>query len=294
MDIILLVIIGMTICTQGGIGRVAATGQWTHPLSIIGYILGGLILLITLGSLRRLETSVHRERPAGFARHRHSRSLKVVNAVTHYPELLAHGAAMTAKAGLSDRIMFRQGDVSQLPFDDNSFDWIWSADCIGYPAGELAPVLKELIRVVKPGGSVILLGWSSQNLLPGHPLLEARLNGTCSGYLPFLKDKKPEHNFMRASHGLQDAGMKDVQAQTFVSDIQVPFDDSQRIALASLFDMLWGTRQPDVSDDDWSEYQRLCDPSSADFILDIPKYYGFFTYSVFRGEVDKNLASSTA
>jgi ubiquinone/menaquinone biosynthesis C-methylase UbiE len=211
-----------------------------------------------------------------------------------HPELLAHGAAMTAKAGLSDRIMFRQGDVSQLPFDDNSFDWIWSADCIGYPAGELAPVLKELIRVVKPGGSVILLGWSSQNLLPGHPLLEARLNGTCSGYLPFLKDKKPEHNFMRASHGLQDAGMKDVQAQTFVSDIQVPFDDSQRIALASLFDMLWGTRQPDISDDDWSEYQRLCDPSSADFILDIPKYYGFFTYSVFRGEVDKNLASSTA
>ena len=48
VDIILLVIIGMTICTQGGIGRVAATGQWTHPLSIIGYILGGLILIITL------------------------------------------------------------------------------------------------------------------------------------------------------------------------------------------------------------------------------------------------------
>src|SRR5512132_2198098 len=48
MDIILLVIIGMTMCTQGGIGRVAATGQWSHPLSIIGYLLGGLILLITL------------------------------------------------------------------------------------------------------------------------------------------------------------------------------------------------------------------------------------------------------
>ena len=27
---------------------VAATGQWTHPLSLIGYILGGLILLLTL------------------------------------------------------------------------------------------------------------------------------------------------------------------------------------------------------------------------------------------------------
>ena len=48
VDIILLVIIGMTICQIGGIGRVAATGQWAHPLSIIGYVLGGLILLITL------------------------------------------------------------------------------------------------------------------------------------------------------------------------------------------------------------------------------------------------------
>ena len=48
VDIVLLVIIGMTICSQGGIGRVAATGQWSHPLSIIGYVLGGLILLVAL------------------------------------------------------------------------------------------------------------------------------------------------------------------------------------------------------------------------------------------------------
>jgi len=48
VDIILLVLIGMAICTQGGIGRIAALGEGLHPLSIIGYLLGGLILLITL------------------------------------------------------------------------------------------------------------------------------------------------------------------------------------------------------------------------------------------------------
>ena len=41
LDIVLLVVIGMTICSQGGIGRVAAIGQWSHPLSILGYVLGG-------------------------------------------------------------------------------------------------------------------------------------------------------------------------------------------------------------------------------------------------------------
>ena len=48
VDIILLVILGLSICTQTGIGRIAATGQWSHPLTIVGYILGGAILLITL------------------------------------------------------------------------------------------------------------------------------------------------------------------------------------------------------------------------------------------------------
>lgn len=66
------------------------------------------------------------------------------------PELLAYGEDLAAKAGLSERVAFRAGDVSCLPFEDNSFDWAWSADCIGYPAGQLAPLLQELVRVVKP------------------------------------------------------------------------------------------------------------------------------------------------
>lgn len=47
-DLVIIVLLGMAICAQGGIGRVAATGEWSHPLSIVGYLLGGLILLITL------------------------------------------------------------------------------------------------------------------------------------------------------------------------------------------------------------------------------------------------------
>ncbi len=50
IDILLVVGLGMAICAQGGIGRVAATGAWIHPLSILGYLLGGLILLVTLAS----------------------------------------------------------------------------------------------------------------------------------------------------------------------------------------------------------------------------------------------------
>ena len=203
------------------------------------------------------------------------------------PELLNYGREMIEKAGLSNQITFRQGDVNHLPFDDELFDWAWSADCIGYPAGDPAPALTELKRVVKPGGTIILLGWSSQLVLPGYPVLEALLNGTCSGYLPFLKDKGPESNFMRALYSLQKEGIEDVRGQTFVGDIRAPLDGSLRTALISLFEMLWGTPQPYVSPEDWRQYQQLCKPESPHFILDIPNYYGFFTYTSFRGRVVK-------
>ena len=84
VDIILLVIIGMTICTQGGIGRVAATGQWTHPLSIIGYILGGLILLITLAVFVGWKLPFIANDQQALLAIAILAGLKVVNAVTHY------------------------------------------------------------------------------------------------------------------------------------------------------------------------------------------------------------------
>ena len=175
--------------------------------------------------------------------------------------------------------------MNRLPFDADSFDWAWSADCVGYPAGELMPVLKEMLRVVRPGGNIVLLAWSSQQVLPGYPLLEARLNATCSAYLPFLKDKCPDQNFLQVPRWFQEAGLEAIQAQTFVGTVQAPLDAGQRTALISLFEMLWGQPQPEVSQEDWREFQRLCRPGSSDFILDMPGYYAFFTYSMFRGKV---------
>ena len=45
-----VLVLGMAMCTSG-IGRVAAIQQWTHPLAILGYLLGVLILVIGLGTV---------------------------------------------------------------------------------------------------------------------------------------------------------------------------------------------------------------------------------------------------
>lgn len=84
VDIVLLVIIGMAMCTQGGIGRVAATDQWSHPLAIVGYILGGLILLITLAVFVGWRLPYIQTDQQALIAIAILAGLKVVNAVTHY------------------------------------------------------------------------------------------------------------------------------------------------------------------------------------------------------------------
>lgn len=203
------------------------------------------------------------------------------------PQFLVHAREITEDAGLSERISFRQGDVSGLPFDDDTFDWAWSANCVGYVPLEPLPMLRELERVVKPGGSAIILAWSSQQLLPGYPLLEARLNATSSGIAPFVHGKRPGLHFLRALGWFREVGLEEPTAHTFVGDAHAPLSDEMRSALMALLEMRWPGVQSELTREDWAEFRRLCRPESPDFILDLPDYYAFYTYSMFRGKVAK-------
>ena len=108
-------------------------------------------------------------------------------------EFLRHAEDLVMKSGLTDRISFQQGDVHYLPFEDEEFDWVWSVDCVGYPGvGDPPLLVKVLARMVRPGGKVAILTWTSQKLLPGYLLLEARLNVTSATIVQHMKAKKPE------------------------------------------------------------------------------------------------------
>ena len=208
------------------------------------------------------------------------------------PDFLVRAEAIAGEAGVSEHTRFREGDLNRLPFDDGTFDWVWSVDTVwpgpkemGCPAEEPLPLVSELARVVKPGGIVAIAFWSSQKLLPGYPLLEARLNVTSPANAPFTKGMRPEVHCLRALGWLRDARLQEPTARTFVADVHAPLSDDIRSALAATFQMLWEAAQSEVAPEDWAEFQRLCQPTSPDFILSLPDYYAFLTYSLFYGRV---------
>jgi hypothetical protein len=138
---------------------------------------------------------------------------------------------------------------------------------------------------VKPGGKLCLAIWSSQMLLPGYLLLEARLNATSAGIAPFAAGMAPERHIMRAPEWFRKAGFTDIQALTLLRDICPPLCDEIIAGLTDLFSMRWGSCQKEVAPEIWHDYQRLCNPDSPDFILHNSDYYAFFTYSLFSGRV---------
>ena len=202
------------------------------------------------------------------------------------PELLRRAQARAEQLGLTERISFQTGDVTRLPFEDNSFDWLWCADTL-HPSLFAVPLeaVKELARVVKPDGKVAVLYWSSQKLLPGHALLEARLDVAFAEAVPYMKVAQPGLHFLRALGWLSDAGLTDITAQTFVADVYAPLSEDVRSALTMTFDMFWGSMQSALSPNDRAEYERLCLAASPDFILNQPDYCAFLTYSLFVGTV---------
>ena len=203
------------------------------------------------------------------------------------PYFLSYAKEQAFGQNMSERVSFERSDIENLKFADGSFDWMWSVDCGCYNCGDHLKVLKEFARVVKPGGFVAAMFYSSQMLLPGYPELEARLNSTRGGMAPYRRGVNPDSHPFRLMKWFREAGMMEVKADTFVETVQAPLTEDMKEALKALIDMRWEGVESELGKGDWNLFQKLINPESAEYILDRPDYYGFFTYTVFKARVSQ-------
>jgi SAM-dependent methyltransferase len=73
------------------------------------------------------------------------------------PGLLSGAAAWAARDGVS--LALREGDVEEMPFEDRSFDVVFSMFGTMF-APRPGRVAAELARVTRPGGRVVLANWT--------------------------------------------------------------------------------------------------------------------------------------
>jgi demethylmenaquinone methyltransferase/2-methoxy-6-polyprenyl-1,4-benzoquinol methylase len=86
----------------------------------------------------------------------HAAPGRTVIGVDQSPEMLAAGRARIEHAGLSERIELRKSRAESLPFADGEYDALTFTYLLRY-VDDVPATLRELARVVKPGGTVAML-----------------------------------------------------------------------------------------------------------------------------------------
>ncbi len=81
------------------------------------------------------------------------------------PEMLTLAKEKKEKLSLDSRIDFRLSRAEDLPFESESFDLVVSAFAMRNVRANLEKVLKEIFRVLKPGGQTAILEFSRPKFL---------------------------------------------------------------------------------------------------------------------------------
>ncbi len=96
-------------------------------------------------------------------------------------EMMRIGAEKAAKQGMSEQISFVEGSALDMPFDDAQFDAI----TCGFGVrnfSDLDKGLREMYRVLRPNGTVIILEFS----YPTNPIIRWVYNFYFSRLMPFI------------------------------------------------------------------------------------------------------------
>lgn len=78
--------------------------------------------------------------------------------ITLSPVQASRAKERAAEAGLDDRVSFAVANALDMPFEDNSFDLVWSLES-GEHMPDKTKFIQECYRVLKPGGKMIMVTW---------------------------------------------------------------------------------------------------------------------------------------
>ena len=201
----------------------------------------------------------------------------------------AHTRLARSRAGPS--VLVAQADLLKCPLPHASIDLIWSVNTINHLHDPVAAI-KQLASLLRAGGR-IALGQSS--LVPDmyfawDQRLEHAVNEAVRTLLPGtlrLGGARSDRGALAGGHRAAARQLHQVQARTYMIERIAPLQVSdEAYLLETIFQNTWGQRlRPYLSEDDYQELRRLCDPQLTSFALRRPDFHFLQSFTLVVGQL---------
>jgi SAM-dependent methyltransferase len=203
---------------------------------------------------------------------------------------LAAAHVQVARQRAAPPLQVVQGDIRHAPFAPASFDFIWCVNTMNHLHDPVVGV-KRLSLLLRPGGR-IALGQSS--LLPDmyfawDSRLERLVNDAVRRYYRerYRLDERDLASVRSLVGVLREARLRGVAARTVMIERMFPVDAATEAYLVeAIFRATWGERlRPYLSEEDYAELVRLCDPRDSLYALSRPDFHFLQTFTLAMGEI---------
>jgi SAM-dependent methyltransferase len=198
--------------------------------------------------------------------------------------------AQAARRHTSMHIEVLLGDLLEPPVAAESVDFIWCVNTINH-LRDPAHGVEQLAALLRPGGR-IALGQSS--LLPDMVFAwDSRLERvTNEAVRRYYRDRyslsERDLKSVRALLGiLRSAKLQNVTVRTILIERASPLDEAtERYLRDTIFKDTWGERlRPYLSNEDYAELARLCDPQHEQFALRRADFHFLQSFTLAVGNV---------
>lgn len=194
--------------------------------------------------------------------------------------------ARFAASDLKDIVTTHEANVLRTPFEAGTFDLAWSSHTMHILADPVAGV-RELARVVKPGGLVVIReDVHSVQLLPldigiGEPGIESRIQAASTKWLAAdrLKRGRVPFGWPRV---LKNAGLREIRATSFTFQLSPPLLPMQTEYLRKYLRRMADLEHLDASDK--ATLLRITEPGAPDDALARDDLHFTDIATVFVGE----------
>lgn len=188
------------------------------------------------------------------------------------PDWLQVAQHSSQRADAAGQVVTLAGDALQLPFDNDSLDFIWCAQSL-YSLPHTAAVLAELRRVLRPGGCLAVLEDDTlhQVLLPWSAELELAVRrAELAAHRRW--DRPAERYYIGRELGrlVAESGYSSTNKRTYTTNRQGPFAGDERIFLERYLRSLRDDVAELLSPRDREQFERFIAPGTGECVLDDP------------------------